>query len=275
MSEPNYRLLTSKQRKQHYMSVLIERLSGKKSEEIASSLKMTVESVDRDLEYVRKNWSPIFSSGYEKEESRIPKDAPLSVLRIKADCHICGATIAATEDRVVVAVIEVVEEIDDRDGDANYKCSGKTVQRGSGGIIDAAWGKRRFLHCCEKCSVTVREFNIPNPTFSEAGISSKGRSSEVQLGMELPTAEKLARPEVTDDPIHAGAFASGEDAQRAQLKTFLNDPRSRGMRPEMRSVARMWVDGLSGSEVARRLGKDQSTVSRTITAARNMAYASR
>jgi len=259
------------------MSVLIERLGGKKSEEIASSLKMTVESVDRDLEYVRKNWSSIFSPGYEKEESRIAKDAPLSVLRIKADCYICGATIAATEDRVVVAVIEVVEEIDDRDGDANYKCNGKTVQRGSGGIIDAAWGKRRFLHCCEKCSVTVREFNILNPTFSETEIISKRRSPEVQHGLGLPAVENLATPEMAEEPIHAGTLdrPSGEDAQRAQLKAFLNDPRSRGMRPEMRSVARMWVDGLSGSEVARRLGKDQSTVSRTITAARNMAYASR
>ena len=44
MPEPNYKQLSNKQRKQHYVSVLVERLSGKDHKAIAESLQMTEES---------------------------------------------------------------------------------------------------------------------------------------------------------------------------------------------------------------------------------------
>ena len=69
---------------------------------------------------------------------------------------------------------------------------------------------------------------------------------------------------------------SGVDAQRVTLLEYLNSPQSRGkMLQAEREAARLWAEGQSENEIARRQGVDQSTVHRRIQAAKKKAYARR
>jgi len=79
----------------------------------------------------------------------------------------------------------------------------------------------------------------------------------------------------TQRPSRPGPEPAGEAAQRAKMVLFLSAPASRGMSNDLRTAARMWAEGASQNEVARKLGKDQSTVSRRIKTAQVMANAPR
>jgi hypothetical protein len=94
-----------------------------------------------------------------------------------------------------------------------------------------------------------------------------------------PTAE-IAEQVFADDErwekmAGARASGSGEATQRSNLLDYLNSPTSRGMPHTMRQAARLWADGASQTEISRRLGVDQSVVSRMIKGARNRASGAR
>jgi hypothetical protein len=76
-----------------------------------------------------------------------------------------------------------------------------------------------------------------------------------------------------DSDVPVAVAWSGEADQRMKVLAFLNAPASRGMRDVMRKAARLWVDGNSQNEIARKLHQDQSTISRMISGAKKLAFA--
>jgi DNA-binding CsgD family transcriptional regulator len=272
MTEKNYRHLENKTRRQHYVTILVERLSGKTPEQIAASLKMTAQSVDRDLGYVNREWSRIFSPNGVQIDPKTPQPPTVSSWRTKAICCTCGANIAAEEERVLVAALELVNEIDD--GDADYKRNGVSVPRGARSADDIGVAKNQLLHCCGKCSPEVSEFTICNPAFVEKEQRGSLRAEEQKEFDQLPD-EKLVDKDSAAAAVRPlpAVRQSGEEAQKMLLDKFLKDPKSRGMAAAVRTATKMWIDGASQNEIARKLGRDQATVSRMIAGARKRAYA--
>jgi hypothetical protein len=88
-------------------------------------------------------------------------------------------------------------------------------------------------------------------------------SSEIKEGM-FGDEERWEKIEA------ARAYSHG-DWGREKLREYLSSPRSRGMRPTMRAAARLWVKGESQTDISRRIGIDQSNVSRLIKAALRLA----
>jgi len=266
MPEPNYRHLENKSRIQHYVTVLVERLAGKQPCEIAKSLHMTEESVRRDLEYVGRTWTQIFSpDGSLRGRSISTVTDPGSYWKIETECDKCGVCIKAGEDRLIVAVLELVTEMDF--GEGSYKHNGVAVESGSYqvSVVD----RTTSLHYCEKCAEHPREFKIANPLWL-AGSTAPAQTTVNELPNNQGNGTNVgALPQGGENP------RSGEDAQKEFLSGFLQQANSSGMRPEMRSAAKMWVEGASQTEIARKLGKDQSTICRMLSGARSMAYACR
>jgi hypothetical protein len=262
MTEKDYSYLEKKARRQHYVTVLIERLSGKTPAEIATSLKMQVPSVERDLEYVRRNWSRIFASD-EGQTRPQPPQPTVSMWRTKAVCCNCGADIAARAERVLVAVFELTNEIDV--GDADYTKNGIKVSQEVGDFEGFGVASSRFLHCCEKCSPEVVDFRITNPAFVEEQL----RSGQSEQHEALADDKTLGVPA----PLAFPGPQSVDVNQKAIVERFLKDPRSRGLRPDMRRVGTMWVDGSNQNEIAQKLGIHQATASRMLAAVKQRAYA--
>lgn len=70
-----------------------------------------------------------------------------------------------------------------------------------------------------------------------------------------------------------GSRTSGEEAQRAKLLEYLNSPTSRGkILPSQRNTLRMWAEGATQSDVARKFHLNQGTISKQIRAALAAAY---
>jgi hypothetical protein len=260
MSEPNYRQLSNKQRKQHYVTVLVERLAGKDYKAIAASLQMTEESVRRDLDYVARNWSSLLSPVGSGSRPKVSQVSSFEKLKVRAECRECNAQIAAGADRLVVTAVELVDESHDFDEVSVH--NGTVVD--VGGSYNTSVGRIRCHHYCEQCSESLDEFRISNPAFLKAGSVDAAQ-------LEIGSVEKC-EPGVQH---YSTPGQSGEDVQKKRLDAFLKDTSSRGMRPEMRTAARLWVDGSSQSGIARKLNKDQSTICRMIKGAQAMAYASR
>jgi len=265
MAEPNYRKLESKRCQQHYMTIAIRRLSGDTPEEIAASLKMTLPSVKRDLGWIASNWSRRLLANGEEPSHQISQPKTAASWLAKAICCNCSAEIADGEGRLVITALEIVNQFDDG-GDAPYRKNGVLVPYAAASVEEVRIPARELMHCCEQCSSMVNEFIIRNPSFGQlaqrtAQTVSQDGAVEATEGMLIDGGRLTPAPD------------SGEGAQKAQLDNFLKAPRSRGMDQTMRKAAKMWVDGESQSEIAKKLRKDQSSISRILKAARQQAYA--
>lgn len=259
---------------QHYLTILAKRMNGETVEEIAKSLKMEEKSVQRDLEYVKNNWS-----------GRTSASAPqpsISDLMPKTSCAKCGDTIEAGEYRVAVAVTEIRPDEGFRE-----------PRRGPGGV-------KSF---CDVCVATAETFEFRNPWkqmieldaqsahesspstedvshrwVSGHGDEGKGAGADCDPDdEEVGTADLEANMFSASSRTLPGPEPAGEATQKMRVLRYLNDPQSRGkMRAEMRDAARMWAEGrFSQREVAQKLGKDQATMSRWIKAVQVMAASPR
>lgn len=264
---------------QHYLTILVKSLNGESVAEIARSLKMEERSVQRDLEYVRNNWSGRVSGAPKANAPQLSSDDLLA----KTSCARCGDTIDKYEYRVVVAASEVQ---DDRGGD------GIPVHRSS------------FLKSfCDVCVATAETFEFRNPWkqmieldaqsahesspstedvshrwVSGHGDEGKGAGADCDPDdEEVGTADLEANMFSASSRTLPGPEPAGEATQKMRVLRYLNDPQSRGkMRAEMRDAARMWAEGrFSQREVAQKLGKDQATMSRWIKAVQVMAASPR
>ena len=273
MLEASRRELEKKAITRHYGTILFRRLNGESVEKIAESLKMERASVSRCLAWAEKNWSQIIlPNGDGRMKPSVPEVPTLNSVG-EASCVKCSDTIEAGEYRIVVLIAEV------KDGHA---------------------GRISRLPYCDTCVAQMSHFEILNTykmRSDEAAIPSAGPATEDAAFRSVSVqgiAERVSKRKDGDGPgdgetmneadIEANILSTdapdrplpelaGEAAQRARLASFLKAPSSRGMRSDMRTAARLWVEGASQSEVARKLGKDQSTVSRMIAGARKMAYA--
>jgi DNA-binding CsgD family transcriptional regulator len=134
----------------------------------------------------------------------------------------------------------------------------------------------------------IRKFNAAMPTTAARDdllARAKPVSSlaaKIADGMDgEPSTAEIADQILNDHKKWENAAArqsavSGVDAQRVTLLEYLNSPQSRGkMLQAEREAARLWAEGQSENEIARRQGVDQSTVHRRIQAAKKKAYARR
>jgi DNA-binding CsgD family transcriptional regulator len=134
----------------------------------------------------------------------------------------------------------------------------------------------------------MRAFNAVMPTRPDRGdvmaraVPVSRVAAKIAAGMDEPVAtSEIADQLFSNDEgwkkvaaVHSAG--SGEIAQRAKLVGYLNSLQSRGkMLPDEREAARMWTDGLSENEIARRQGVNQSTVHRRIDSAKKKANAKR
>jgi hypothetical protein len=262
MAEQNYRKLESKTRRQHYTSILIRHLSGETPDQIAGALKMTLTSVERDLNWIRSNWSQRLSTNGKEPSHQAPDPEVAASWLANATCCNCSAKITAGEGRTVVTALEIVNRSDDG-GDALYRKNGISVPGAAASVQDVRIPGRKLLYCCQECSTTVSEFKISNPAFGQL---AQRVARETHNG-----AVEATRGKSIDDG--SAVPDSGEAAQKVQLDKFLKEPRSRGIDPFMRTASRMWVDGASYSEIERKLGRERSYVTRKIKAARRLAFA--
>jgi hypothetical protein len=176
----------------------------------------------------------------------MPTEIPANVDQMgKSACAQCGDRIDAGAYRVVVMAVEMQPP--------DYK---QSSSRGPGDSVSRAF--------CGVCAAEVSDFSLPNPWKPIVGRAHTSDLNKADLEANLLTAISPSKP---------SPESAGEASQRAHLLKFLNDPRSMSMRSDMREVARTWAEGASLNEVARKLGKDQSTISRIIQGARKMSYA--
>ena len=176
----------------------------------------------------------------------MPTKIPANVDHMgKTACAQCGDGIDAADYRVVVKAVEKQPP--------DYK---QTSSRGPGDSVSRAF--------CGVCVAEVSNFSLPNPWKPVVDPANTSGPHKADLEANLLTTNSPSRP---------APESTGEASQRAHLLQFLNDPRAMAMRSDMREVARMWAEGASLNELARKLGKDQSTISRIIQGARKMSYA--
>jgi hypothetical protein len=184
-----------------------------------------------------------------------------------AKCTQCGDSIDSGEFRVVATMFEI-KPADDDEG------------------LPARRGFSLLRTYCDTCIAEMRTIEIENPwkTFSDSMADpSAGPADEDSSYRGKPLAADYASDLVPAGSKIANASAEPSIAtkrdpisqQKEKLSGFLNDPASRGMRPTIRNAARQWVEGPSQSEIARKLGTDQSTVSRMINGALKLADAKR
>jgi Helix-turn-helix domain len=305
MAEISLRQWNIKRMRQHYGTILFKHLNGEPVEEIATSLKMEKASVLRCLAWAEENWSRVFSTN---DDARLkPKASEVAGVRqwkIETACSACGARIAADQDRLVIAALELIEENDDFTTD--YRRNGVSIEQG-GGVQKSIVGRRHFKHYCEECSVKEPEFLISNPAFVQREMGTATgwtpqKDSEVletvksdlaagntdsfddAFPKNAPSKDAMAHSTGMEEVGKRSGFGSsnlrvdpqsGEAAQRERMVLFLNVPASRGMPNDQRAAARMWAEGASQNEVARKLKRDQSTVSRWIKSAQVKASAPR
>jgi hypothetical protein len=303
MVETNYRELERKRTLQHYLTMFVRHWNGESVKEIAKSLKMEARSVQRDLEFIQKTY------GDAGAKPKTSKFAGMGEWKIETTCSACGAQIASGKDRLVIAALELTSEYDDFI--TEYRRNGVIREQGGGGIADVV-GRHQLRHYCTQCSVKEPEFLISNPAFGESKIkpeTAPATSQAPQDGPGVPEAVKIdlaagddrsfnetfpERARSTDAMARSTDMAaigtrsgfggdslrvdakSGEAVQRARVLEYLNDHRSRSkMLPEVREAVRMWGEGARQDQVARKLAKDQSTVSRWIKTALKLASAPR
>jgi hypothetical protein len=321
MVEISLRQWRVKRTRQHYGTILFKRLNGEPVEEIATSLKMEKASVLRCLAWAEDNWSRIFSPNDDAHtEPKTSEVGSVGEWKTENTCGACGSRLAAGQDRLVIAALELTHKDDDFTTD--YRKSGVSIEEWHGEQVDVI-GRRDFRHYCEKCSVKEPEFLVSNPAFVQPE-SASATSQATQLEPEAPQTVKsdlavgdersfdeafpelslhttgssrldhlqrkaqnrdaMARSTGMEEVGKRSGFGSsnlrvdpqsGEAAQRARMVLFLNDPASRGIRNDQRAAVRMWAQGDSQNEVARKLKIDQGTVSRWVKSAQVKANAPR
>lgn len=189
---------------------------------------------------------PVEGHVHFKQRNEMPTKVPgnLEVMS-KTVCAHCGDSIDAGDYRVAVTAVEM-----------HPLGSKQSSSRGP--------AKPGLTAFCGVCVAKISSFPLPNPW---KAIVDQPHTS----GVNKPDLD--ASSTTSCSPGKASPESAGEASQRAHILKFLNDPRSMAMRSDMRDVARMWAEGASLNEVARKLGKDQSTISRIIQGARKMSYA--
>lgn len=174
----------------------------------------------------------------------MPTKIPANLDQIgKTTCGQCGSKIGAGDYRVAVTAVEMPAP------DSKQSTSRRS-------------NEPALTAFCAACVAKLSTFSLPNPWKP-----SIHQSHTTTLNEPDPESNPASSPAIPPPE------SSGEASQRAHILKFLNDPRSMAMRSDMRDVARMWAEGASLNEVARKLGKDQSTISRIIQGARKMSYA--
>ncbi|MGC2107207.1 MAG: hypothetical protein WA647_19075 [Candidatus Acidiferrum sp.] len=267
MSEPHYRELENKTRRQHYVTLMVEHIAGRTAGEIAASLGMTEKSVLRDLKYADVMWDRVRPRAGGDGVTKATQPS-FPNLMVQSECADCGAIIATGQERTSVAVIEYGHDVDDYD--AGYKKNGVAIA--AGGVDTSDIARLAVTHYCEGCSEKLAEFHVKNPTASRrsapaALVANDGDQSEKARAAE---ANPIAPPDVS-----IASATSSEIETRKVLDAFLKNPRSRGIRQEMRDAATWWLEGHSQNDIARKLKKNQATVCRMLTSAKQQAYASR
>jgi DNA-binding CsgD family transcriptional regulator len=281
MPETDYRELERKATLQHYLTVLARSLDGDSPEQIALSLGWSEASVRRDLEFARGKWSTARTSNGDAHTKRGISQTLGEDQLERTTCALCNEAIHAGEYRVVLLAVEI-----------GHRNSG-----GGNGYVSGR-GRSFSSSYCDVCVAEMPHFEFLNwwklrsdadatpsagPATEDAAfrsVSVQGIAEKASADMDgtgdgdsLGEADIQANVLSSESPTRPGPELAGEAAQRARLASFLKAPTSRGMRSDMRTAAKMWVEGASQNEVARKLGKDQSTVSRMIAGARKMAYA--
>jgi hypothetical protein len=200
-------------------------------------------------------------------------------------CSSCGEVIETGEYRVVVALSEFTSN-------------------------EYGWPIRGYgfvIAFCDECIANMAKLEIPNRFeqiiedrarwVSEAsprgldaldgkrGVSGHGGNPEQRLtngnDEEVGEADREAnefaafRPPWQDSlpevPLNIRSVGS---VRRQTLRRYLSSPQSRGcMASTLRRVVRLYVDGDGQKEIARKIGKDQTTVSRMLQAALKLANA--
>jgi hypothetical protein len=286
MAETNYRELERKRTLQHYLTILARHWNGESINEIAKSLKMEGQSVQRDLEFIQKTYGAT---------PKTPEVAGVDQWRIetscdpmaKTSCSRCDGTIQAGGNRVFLMAVEMGSDGRGRSFSGSYcdSCIAEMpalelpnwwrLQMDAGATPSAGPAEEDVHGTFRKNGEAILgRHRLRRATSVQEIAQEKAASTDGQGdGDATNEADLEANVLSTDRPSRPGPEPAGEAAQRARLMTFLNNPKSRGMRSDMRAVARMWAEGASQSEVARKHGKDQSTVSRMIAGARKLAYA--
>jgi hypothetical protein len=182
-----------------------------------------------------------------------------------AKCSRCGNSIASGQYRVVATLCEMKAE------DPNKDLAAKQVSS--------------LLHTyCGNCIAGIPVIEMENPWKRTSGPGeepSPGPSGKDAPSRPLPpeyaTSRVPAGSGIADLTTEPSVLNKREpiSPQREKLSVYLNDPASRGMRASMRLAAKQWVEGVSMSEIARKMNVDQSTVSRMINGALKLADATR
>lgn len=161
-SEECYRDFERKSRRQYYLSILAERLTGKDPKAIAESLHLTETSVLRALDYVRENWSLIFSPDGPGNGATRKAKRPCSTSRIRmleAKCEGCGALIPKGEERMVLVGFALGYIQLDEEEELDNLCLDAYADE-SGHVSNA--DLRNVFHYCNSCG-TTEELRVRNP----------------------------------------------------------------------------------------------------------------
>lgn len=282
--ELSYGQRSRKERFQRTVTLLAHWLHGHDEQEIAEMVGTTPEDVGHELQRALR----------AIERRRMPQapraEKPKGIDQMpEAVCDRCEALIPASEYRVVALAVSRDRQMDEDS------------------FLDQDIFTPATRTFCNKCVMDVDEFVIANlfkcqaelmtklahaaPTPGEDAMD-KWRVNTGHGGME--DASSVHAPgDVDGDTLHAAdaeAFElsdynpqalqgapteprSLESVRRETLRNFLNDrARSWGkLKPRQREAVKLYVEGLTQSEIARRVGLDQGNISRMIQGALRVA----
>ena len=180
-----------------------------------------------------------------------------------AKCARCGRLIASGQYRVVATLLEKPE--DPKEG------------------LPAEQGSSLLYIYCANCIAGIPVIEIENPWKRASALGgeppdpSGNDAPRTTLPPEYAIGRGAGGPGMADAATEPSVLTKREpiSPQREKLSAYLNDTASRGMRGSMRIAAKQWVEGVSMSEIARKMNVDQSTVSRMINGALKLADATR
>jgi len=269
--EVNYRDLSRKQTIQHGVTLLAYWLHGYSEKKIAELVGIGEEDVRRDLQWMLglMDRRRARSSG-----EALPAKTPVQDQMPATVCFQCAGTLPRGADRVIV-LAALRSKIDDLD----------TLET------------TRTLTFCRDCAMKMPTFAVVNDLKlrvekrAECLVAASSPGEDAFDNARARTGHGGSDDaDVSDDEVFGAADAeaiefsdrnpqalpesrSPKEITRERLALFLNDQRSRKLRPSTRRVAELYVGYLTQDEIARRTGMDQSSVSRAIQAALRIASA--